>query len=131
MAENLNVESIIGSGLIVKGDISSKGTLRVDGKVEGSISANGSVVIGENGVVKANITADHIIVGGTVRGNVTAREKVQIILKGRLHGDVQTQPGKLIIADGAVFEGGCTMGRSEEKEKTSPKTEQQTKDAAS
>jgi len=119
MVEAVNVESVIGSGLTVKGDIHSKGTLRVDGKVEGKISANGSVVIGANGDVKADIVADHIIVGGIVRGNITGREKVELVLKGQLHGDVHTKPGKLLVSDGAVFEGSCKMSQVTEAKQPS------------
>ena len=63
---------MIGPSLIVKGDIQSSGTLRIDGLVEGTISANGSVVVAEDGIAEADITADHIIIGGTINGNVTA-----------------------------------------------------------
>ena len=126
MVEAVNVESVIGPGLMVKGEIYSKGTLRVDGKVEGNISANGSVVIGENGVVKADIVADHIIVGGTVRGNVAGRERVEIVSKGQLYGDVHTKPARLIVSEGAVFEGSCTMSQVE-KAKQPPEEKRQAK----
>ena len=104
------VESVIGPGLSVKGDILSRGSLRVDGKVEGSISAEGSVVVGENGVVQANITADRVVVGGNVKGKVIGREKVEIVSPGRMYGDVHTKPSKLLISEGVVFEGRCVMG---------------------
>ncbi|UCD57704.1 MAG: polymer-forming cytoskeletal protein [Candidatus Hydrogenedentota bacterium] len=119
MAETVNVESVIGTGLAVNGDIHSRGTLRVDGNVEGKISADGSVIIGEKGVVKANITADHIIVGGTVRGKVMGREKVEVVSKGRLYGDVQTKPGRLVVSEGGIFEGLCTMNQAEGSKQTS------------
>jgi cytoskeletal protein CcmA (bactofilin family) len=119
MIEAANVESVIGPGLTVRGDIHSRGTLRVDGNVEGKISADGSVIIGEKGVVKADITADHIIVGGTVRGKVTGREKVEVVSKGRLYGDVQTKPGKLVVSEGVTFEGLCTMNEAEKSKQPS------------
>lgn len=111
MAEVVGVESIIGTDLTVKGDIYSRGSLRVDGKVEGSISAEGGVVIGESGVVEADITADHVVVGGEVRGKVTGREKVEIVSPGRMFGDVHTKASKLLISEGVVFEGRCIMGK--------------------
>ena len=106
------VESVIGPGLSVKGDIHSGGSLRVDGKVEGSISARGSVVVGEQGVVKADITADRVVVGGNVKGKVVGREKVEIVSPGRMYGDVHTKPSKLLISEGVVFQGRCVMSDS-------------------
>ena len=110
--EAVGVESVIGPGLSVKGDIHSSGSLRVDGKVEGSITAEGSVVVGENGVVKADVTADHIVVGGDVKGKVIGREKVEIVSPGRMRGDIHTKPSQLLISEGVVFEGRCVMSDS-------------------
>jgi len=131
MLESGRVESVIGPGLTVKGDIHSQGTLRVEGNVEGKISADGSVIIGEKGTVKADITADHIIIGGTVNGKITGREKVEIVSPGRLYGDVHTKPAKLVVSEGVIFKGRCTMSQGNEKEQAAPKAEKQAKEAAS
>jgi cytoskeletal protein CcmA (bactofilin family) len=107
------VDSVIGPGLNVKGEIHSRGTLRVDGNVEGKISADASVVIGEKGVVKADIIAGHVIIGGTVHGKITGREKVEILSTGRLYGDVSTKAAKFVVSEGVIFEGSCSMSQGE------------------
>ncbi len=113
MSELGGIESVIGRSLTVKGDIQSTGALRIDGVVEGSISSKGTVVIANDGVVKANIKADHIVIGGTIHGDVTAREKVEILPTGKLHGNVSTIAYGLVVNEGAIFEGACKMDKAE------------------
>ena len=112
MNESEKVESVIAPSLVVKGDIQSSGTLRIDGTVEGTISADGSIVVTKGGAAKGNITADNIVIGGAVEGNVIAREKVELRSTGVLHGDIITVVRGLAISEGAVFEGSCKMSKS-------------------
>jgi len=109
MASNDKVDSVIGANSMVKGDLHSRGTLRIDGSVEGNIRADASVIVGEKGMVKANITASQVIIGGTVHGNVHGKERVEVLSTGRMYGDVTTAASKFIVAEGVIFEGRCTM----------------------
>jgi len=124
------VDSVIGPGLNVKGEIHSRGTLRVDGNVEGKISADASVVIGEKGVVKADIAAGHVIIGGTVHGKVTGREKVEILSTGRLYGDVSTKAAKFVVSEGVIFEGSCTMSQGDAVQQPQATTKSRREDDA-
>ena len=121
MAEPSKVETIIGPGATIKGEIHTRGTVRVDGNVEGKVNADGSVIVGEKGVVNAEVTAGLVVIGGTVHGKVNGREKVEILSTGRLHGDVSTKPSKFVVAEGVIFEGRCTMGQAEEAKPAVPK----------
>ncbi len=123
MAETSKVETVIGPGATLKGEIHTRGTVRVDGNVEGKLSADGSVIVGEKGVVNAEITASLVIIGGTVHGKVNGREKVEILSTGRLHGDVTTKPARFVVAEGVIFEGRCTMGQAEGVKQAPAKTE--------
>jgi cytoskeletal protein CcmA (bactofilin family) len=114
MVDSSKVDTVIGPSTLVKGDVHSKGTLRVDGNVEGNIRSDSTVIIGEKGNVKANVVANHIVVGGTVHGNIHGREKVEVLSTGRLYGDVTTAPAKFIVAEGVIFEGRCTMSQAAE-----------------
>jgi len=114
MAEIDKIESVIGPSLVVKGEIQSSGALRVDGTVEGSISSKGTVVVANNGVVKADIKADRIVIGGNIHGNVVAREKVEILSTGKLYGDIVTIARGFIVHEGAIFEGACKTVKPEE-----------------
>ena len=114
MVEAGKVDSVIGPGLVVKGELHSRGTLRIDGNVEGKVSADASVVVGEKGVVKAEIGAAQVIIGGTVHGKVLGREKVEILSTGRLYGDVTTKAAKFVVSEGVIFEGCVTMGQGDD-----------------
>ena len=94
----------------MEGNIRTKEALRVDGKVKGEISAE-SVVIGENGVVLGDIAANHVSVEGKVKGNISSSSLLEMFAKGQILGDIRT--AKLVIADGASFEGNCQMVKAD------------------
>ena len=100
------IESFIGKNSQFKGDISCKGTVRVDGSLIGNVNADW-VVIGLKGVLKGNITASGIIVGGMVEGILEAKEVVQIERKGKVKGDIKTS--KFSVADGGLIDGKISM----------------------
>jgi cytoskeletal protein CcmA (bactofilin family) len=106
------LESFIGANSTFKGDVETKGTLRVDGVVEGNIAADW-VVLGEKSHVKGDIAVRGIVVGGKIDGNVRAKEIVEIKNKGRLCGEIFTS--KLMVAEGGVFDGRSSMRHEEAK----------------
>ena len=92
----------IGQGIRIKGEITGSEDLTVDGPVEGKLQlTNGSLTVGPNGTVKADITAREVIVRGRVEGKIHGRDRVQVSSTGYVTGEVQTQ--RLAIEDGAVF----------------------------
>jgi len=104
------LESFIGQNSHFKGDIETKGTLRVDGTLDGNVKADW-VILGEKAQLKGDITARGVIVGGKIEGNVKAKELVEIKSKGVVNGDIDA--GKLSIAEGAVFNGKASMQAGE------------------
>ena len=98
---------------ILSEDIEFSGTLNFDkpflirGKLSGDISAKGLLVVDEDAVVEANIKASRVIVRGSVKGDVTAAEKVEVSVTGKLIGNV-TAP-EIFMETGCVFNGRCTM----------------------
>lgn len=100
------LESFIGQNTHFKGEITTKGTLRIDGNVDGNVQADW-LVIGDKAYIKGNATATSIVVGGTIEGNVLARGLVDIQKKGRVKGDITTS--KLTVMDGGVVDGRITM----------------------
>jgi len=106
------LESFIGANSNFKGDINTKGTLRVDGIMDGNVNADW-VILGEKASVKGDITARGIIIGGRVEGNLKAKEIVEIKSKGLVYGDISTS--KLTIAEGGIFEGRSSMTKDESK----------------
>jgi cytoskeletal protein CcmA (bactofilin family) len=101
------VETVIGRGASLNGSFTGTGTLRVDGRVEGQVVHRGDIVVGEAGLVEANIQARNITVAGEIRGSVEAEGKLELTATGKLTGDVKV--GALIINEGAFFHGSCAM----------------------
>jgi cytoskeletal protein CcmA (bactofilin family) len=104
----------ISQGIHIKGEITGSEDLFVDGPVEGKLTlANGSLTIGPNGTVKADIIAREVIVRGRVEGKIAGRERVQLWNTGQVVGEVQTQ--RLAIEDGAVLRGKVETGKLPDK----------------
>lgn len=101
------IETIIAEGTDVKGDMSSVGTIRVDGVVEGHIIKAAGVIIGRSGKVAGDLTGESVIIGGEVSGNVVASNNLELLSTAQVFGDIKAQT--LSIHEGAVFEGKCTM----------------------
>lgn len=101
------VVTVIGAGTLIKGELRSKGTVRIEGEVEGRILSEDSIVVQDSGKVKADMIAGQIIISGEVQGNVFAHDRLEITAQGRLVGDI-TAP-RVSIAEGVLFEGSCTM----------------------
>lgn len=104
--EATHMETVIGVGSRFQGNIRSKGFVRVDGVVEGGVSAEG-VIIGEKAHITGDVLAKVVFVGGKITGNVTAAHSLELQPKGEIRGDLRT--AQLSIADGALFEGHCLM----------------------
>lgn len=103
-----DVVSIIGPGMRIVGDCSSDGTIRVEGKVEGSVNAGKSVVVGKDGVVKGDIATQDAIIAGTVDGSVTAESRVELQASCRVQGDIRSRRVKL--DEGGQVDGQLHMG---------------------
>ncbi len=110
MSENKlgSVDTVLGVGSDFKGQIFAKGTIRIDGKIEGNVSSEEGVIIGDKGQVKGNISAKSVIISGRVTGNVSSTKRLEITPSGQLQGDIHTP--RLAIAEGVVFKGNCDMG---------------------
>jgi cytoskeletal protein CcmA (bactofilin family) len=93
----------IGARLFFRGEISGEGDFRILGKFEGEINVTGRVFVGEGAQVDANINASAIVIGGAVRGNLSATTRVEILPSGVLTGSLRT--GSFSAADGASVKG--------------------------
>jgi cytoskeletal protein CcmA (bactofilin family) len=104
----------ISQGIKIKGEITGKEDLFIDGNLEGKLElGGGSVTVGPNGKVKADIQAREIIVRGSVQGKLNARDRVQLWNSGSIIGEVQTE--RLSIEDGALFRGKVEAGKPQGK----------------
>lgn len=98
-----------------EGTLAFQHSLKVNGRFKGKISTPGFLYIGETANVEADIEADIVILEGTVKGNILAHSKIEMMATGKLYGDLKT--AKLQISDGVIFEGNCTMLKPEKSDK--------------
>lgn len=99
--------TIVGKGTKIEGTVNIEGATRIDGTVNGKLIANDIVTVGSTGVVKAEIRARAIVVGGRVEGNLVAGEKVELQAKSELVGDITAK--SLLVEHGAIFHGNSRM----------------------
>jgi cytoskeletal protein CcmA (bactofilin family) len=101
------IDTVIGEGTIFEGNLKSEASIRIEGHVTGAVEGTGSVMIGEKGVVKSNISACDVMISGTVHGNVKATGTLTVAATGKLHGD--TNAHSLVIDEGGRFLGTSKM----------------------
>jgi cytoskeletal protein CcmA (bactofilin family) len=106
------LESLIGARSDFQGEFLVKGALRVDGLVQGRVNAD-CVVLSETGVIKGEVTAQKIVVGGKVEGSLRAQEIVEIKATGKVLGDIFTN--KFSVTEGGEFNGKIEMKMDENK----------------
>jgi cytoskeletal protein CcmA (bactofilin family) len=100
-------------GSRVSGQLMFQGPARIDGNVEGEIQCYGTLTIGEGAEVRAKISSQVVVIRGKVEGNVTAKEKVELLSPARVVGNISTP--RLTITDGVVVDGDCSMGMAKQK----------------
>lgn len=103
-----DVQAHLGQGSRIEGKLTFEGSVRIDGQVEGEISAQDTVIIGEGAEVTAQIQANTVVVQGRVTGDITARKRIELKAPATVVGNVSTP--SLVVHEGVVFEGHCAMG---------------------
>jgi len=101
-------ESRIGRGTKVVGKLTFGATARIEGEVEGEITGE-DLILSETAVVNAKISAKSITIAGTLTGDVTARERIELLATARARGTLKTP--NLVLHEGAMFDGDCKMPR--------------------
>lgn len=116
MAKNTEVEpisnnlNIIGFGSEIRGEVSTNGDIRIDGTLNGNITAKGKIVVGETGRVVGNISCKQCDIFGYVEGNVGAQDTLSLKASASVNGDMVC--AKLSIEPGAKFSGKCDMNQA-------------------
>ncbi len=110
---NNSVQSVIASDVEIAGTIRSAGSVRIDGKLEGELHCTGDAVIGKSAVIKGNLAVNAVTVEGTVNGNITAKDRIEMKSSARVTGDIKSK--RLSVEDGVTF-----VGRSEVNPSNTP-----------
>jgi cytoskeletal protein CcmA (bactofilin family) len=124
MTEVINT---IGAGTVVTGDVQSKGDIRVDGSLKGSLNTSGKVVLGKEGVIEGDVLCNSADISGTIKAKITVSQLLSLKATAKLNGDIITN--KLSIEPGASFSGSCSMGAVIKDLKDAGKTMQKEKSA--
>ena len=108
------IDTLVGSGSILQGDLEFVGGLRIDGHVKGHISAqdtnNGTLVLSESGIVEGDINVPHVIVNGSVKGNIVSSGQVELQSHARVNGDIHYTSVEMAL--GAVLNGSLVSDTS-------------------
>lgn len=110
--DDISINTVIGNGSAISGNIKVNGFVRVDGDIDGNLETDGNVIIGENARIRGNVNAKSIVIGGIILGNVTAIESVKLLNDSAVIGDIISH--KVQIEDSALFHGHCISLRNEE-----------------
>jgi cytoskeletal protein CcmA (bactofilin family) len=105
--------SFVGARTSIEGKIKTEGSIRIDGKLVGEVMAKVNAAIGLTGNVEGSILAQNISVAGKVNGTVTAGEKLVLEGKSVMRGDIRA--AKLVVDEGATFDGRCAMSVPQER----------------
>ncbi len=104
--KSMKLETILGSGSELKGELCAQGTVRIDGFMDGDVRAE-SVIVGESGRILGNVKARSVVVGGRVDGNIDADEIAELKEKSHVSGEIRA--ARLSVSEGAVFDGQSRM----------------------
>ena len=107
--------TVIGADSSLRGELQSKGTVRIDGTLDGNIQAD-CVIVGESGLIRGDVVSRETTVGGKVEGTIRCSESAEITPKGQVRGDISTP--KLSLAEGGLFEGRSYMLKATEAERS-------------
>ncbi|MCP4592458.1 MAG: polymer-forming cytoskeletal protein [bacterium] len=119
MAETKNdYSTVIGPDAVFKGELSFEKGVRLLGKFEGEINAGGQLLIADGATLAGDVKADHIRVDGQVKGNLDAKQKVELTSSARVEGDLHTS--RLEVAEGAVLVGRCMVGVNNQGQPAEP-----------
>lgn len=121
--EEGKLSTIIAKGTKITGNIDMEGSLRIDGYIKGQVTSSETLTVGKGGEVDGEVKVREAIVGGKIRGNLVASQRVELESKAAILGDVKTRT--FVIKEGGIFHGNCFMKEEgAEKERVSTTKEQ-------
>ena len=117
ISDDISINTLIGLGSFISGNLKINGFIRIDGDVDGHIETQSNVIVGDSARIKGNISAKSIVIGGIVLGNITAPKGIKLLSNSVVIGDLTTQ--NLQIEDNVIFNGHCISLSNEEEYKAS------------
>lgn len=111
MRKKVKVSDLIGKHTALEGTLRCPGDMMIDGHFKGEIDVSGTLVVGENATIEADIRAPYVVVGGDIYGDVITDQGIEILATGKVFGNIQAP--LFAIDEGGVFEGRCQMEPAE------------------
>lgn len=122
----VKVSTILGNGAVFEGDLNAPEAIRIDGTINGNCTCEKEVIIGKNGQIKGNISAQHVIISGRVDGDINALGKLELLSTGKITGNISAR--SLIIDEDACFDGRCTMTATQDSDRKNAASQTDTAD---
>ncbi|MCR4579312.1 MAG: polymer-forming cytoskeletal protein [Treponema sp.] len=110
--DDISINTVVGSGSAISGNLRVNGFVRVDGDIDGNLETDGNVIIGENARIRGNVKAKSIIIGGIILGNIHALDGVKLLSEAIVVGDIISH--KITIENMALVHGHCISIKEEE-----------------
>ena len=108
VAEPSSISTLLGRDTQIEGALTFKETIRVDGRIKGKlVSTQGTLIVGENAQIEADVQVGVAIIRGKVHGRVEAEQRIEIYAPAQVHGDISAPT--VTIDSGVVFNGNCQM----------------------
>ncbi len=111
--DDISINTILGHGSAITGNIKINGFVRIDGDIDGNLETDGNIILGENARIRGNIKAKSVIVGGIVLGNIEAIESVKILSQSVVVGDIISH--KVQVEQSAIIHGHFISIKDDEK----------------
>ena len=111
--DDISVRTIIGLGSAISGDVHAEGFIRVEGDIDGNLESTGHVDVGSEARINGNITAESVVLGGIVLGNIYAPQGIKLLSTSAVIGNLSTK--KLEIQENVIFHGHCIALKNEEE----------------
>ena len=115
MKKKAALNDIFGNNTEFEGTLACPGDIMIDGHFRGEIKVEGTLFVGENASIEANIHALYVVSGGEIRGNIEADKRIEVSAPGKVYGNMSAP--SLVIEEGVIFEGNCQMESSKGTEK--------------
>ncbi len=109
--DDISINTIIGKGSAISGNMKVNGFIRIDGDIDGSLETDGNVIVGENARIRGDLTAKSVIIGGIIKGNIKASESIKILAEAAVIGDVLSR--KVQVDSSAIIHGHCISIKDE------------------
>ena len=113
LTDDISINTIIGAGSAVSGDVHANGFIRVDGDIDGNLESSGNVIVGNKARINGNVSALSTVIGGIIIGNVYAPDGIKLLSSSAVIGDITTR--NLEIEENVIFHGHCIALRNEEE----------------